>query len=183
MNNYLKILLLSAALMCSTMLHAQALKFGHINSAELIQLLPNTKTADSALRKFGESLDTQLKTMSAEYQNKLQSYNSKRDSLSEIIRGVREKELTDLGARIQDFQQTAQESIQSKKEELYGPILKKAEDAIKEIAKEKGYSYIFDTSSGTVLYAQDSDNIMDLVKSKLGITAMTPTTPPKATKK
>ena len=70
-----------------------------------------------------------------------------------------EKELEDLGNRIQDFQQTAQESIQKKKEELYGPILKKAEAAIKDIAKEKGYSYIFDTSLGTVLYAQDSDNI------------------------
>ena len=67
------------------------------------------------------------------------------------------------------FQQTAQESIQKKKEEIYGPILKKAEDAIKEIAKEKSYSYIFDTSLGTVIYAQDSDNILALVKAKLGL--------------
>ncbi len=148
---------------------AQNLKFGHINSAELIQLMPQTKQADSTLKTFGESLDGQLKTMTAEYQGKLQDYQSKGDSLPEAIKKSKEKELGDLGNRIQDFQQTARESIQKKKEELYGPILKKAEAAIKELAKEKGYSYIYDTSGGTLLYAQEADNMMPLVKAKLGL--------------
>ncbi|MBL0342412.1 MAG: OmpH family outer membrane protein [Bacteroidetes bacterium] len=56
-----------------------------------------------------------------------------------------------------------------KKEEIYSPIIKKAEDAIKGIAKEKLYSYIFDTSVGVVLFAQDSDDIMPLVKARLGL--------------
>ncbi len=148
---------------------AQNLKFGHIDSGELIHLMPQTKSADSTLKKHGETLDSQLKMMTAEYQNKLQTYQSKADSMPDAIRATREKELTDLGQRIQEFQQTAQESIQKKKEEIYGPILKKAEDAIKEIAKEKAYSYIFDTSLGSVIYAQESDNIMPLVKARLGI--------------
>ena len=149
---------------------AQSPKFGHINSADLIQLMPETKQSDSTLRKFGESLDGQLKTMTAEYQSKLQKYQSGRDSMPDAILAVKEKELEDLGMRIQDFQQTAQESIQKKKEELYGPILKKADQAIKDIAKEKGYAYIFDTSGGTVLYAQESDDVMNLVKTKMGLT-------------
>ncbi len=148
---------------------SQTLKFGHIDSGALIQMMPQTKQADSTLKRFGESLDGQLKGMTAEYQTKLQAYQGKADSMPELIRTTKEKELTDLGQRIQDFQQTAQESIQSKKQEIYGPILKKAEDAIKEIAKEKAYSYIFDTSLGSVIYAQDSDNIMALVKAKLGV--------------
>ncbi len=148
---------------------AQTLKFGHIDSGNLIQMMPETKQADSTLKRYGESLDGQLKAMTAEYQNKLQAYQSKVDSMPDAIRATKEKELTDLGQRIQDFQQTAQESIQKKKEEIYGPVLKKAEDAIKEIAKEKAYSYIFDTSLGSVIYAQDSDNIMPLVKAKLGL--------------
>jgi outer membrane protein len=154
---------------CVTSISAQTLKFGHIDSGALIQMMPQTKQADSTLKKFGESLDIQLKAMTAEYQSKLQSYQSKADSLPDAIRATKEKELTDLGQRIQDFQQTAQESIQKKKEEIYGPILKKAEDAIKEIAKEKSYSYIFDTSLGSVIFAQESDNILPVVKAKLGI--------------
>ena len=155
-------------LACSISSFAQ-LKFGHIDSGALIQMMPQTKKADSTLKRFGESLDSQLKAMTAEYQSKLQDYQRKVDTLPDAIRMTMEKELTDLGQRIQDFQQTAQESIQKKKEEIYGPILKKAEDAIKDIAKEKSYSYIFDTSLGSVIYAQDSDDIMPLVKAKLGI--------------
>ncbi len=158
--------ILSSLTFCSM---AQTLKFGHIDSGALIQMMPQTKQADSTLKRFGESLDSQLKGMTAEYQSKLQQYQSKADSMPDAIRSTKEKELSDLGQRIQDFQQTAQESIQKKKEEIYGPILKKAEDAIKEIAKEKQYSYIFDTSLGTVIYAQEGDNIMPLVKTKLGL--------------
>jgi outer membrane protein len=165
-----KLLFAAIALLFSSFaLNAQTLKFGHIDSSVLIQMMPATKQADSTLRKYAESLDGQLKAMSMEYQSKLQSYQSKADSLPDAIRATKEKELTDLGQRIQDFQQTAQESIQKKKEELYSPILKRAEDAIKQIAKEKAYSYIFDTSLGSVIYAQEGDNILPLVKEKLGL--------------
>ena len=166
-----KIFLLAAVAFIgsSSAVFSQNLKFGHIDSGALIQFMPQTKQADSTLRKYGESLDSQLKGMTAEYQSKLQKYQSAADSMPDAIRTTKEKELNDLGNRIQDFQQTAQESIQKKKEDLYGPILKKAEDAIKDIAKEKGYAYIFDTSLGSVIYAQESDDLMAQVKTRLGI--------------
>jgi outer membrane protein len=157
------------ALLFSSGVVAQNLKFGHINSTELIQSMPQTKIADSTLKKFAESLDNQMKTMTIEYQTKLQQYQAKADSMPEPMRADKEKELYNLQTRIQDFQQTAQESIQKKKEEIYGPILKKAEDAIKTLAKEKGYSYIFDTSVGVVIFAQEGDDIMAMVKERLGI--------------
>lgn len=169
MNKLLKPIFVAGLILLSNQIIAQSLKFGHVNSQELIQAMPQTKQADSALKVYGGSLDSQLKGMTAEYQGKLQIYQGKKDSLPEAIRVTKEKELEDLGNRIQDFQQTAQESIQKKKEEIYGPVLKKAETAIKDIAKEKGYSYIFDTSLGTVLFAQESDNIMAMVKAKLGL--------------
>lgn len=169
MMHFQKLFLAIAILAVPIAASAQNLKFGHINSADLIQLMPETKQSDSTLRKFGESLDSQLKTMTAEYQSKLQRYQTGRDSMPDAIKAVKEKELEDLGNRIQDFQQTAQESIQKKKEDLYGPILKKADQAIKDVAKEKGFAYIFDTSAGSVLFAQDSDDVLSLVKTKLGL--------------
>jgi outer membrane protein len=169
MNKLLKLIFATALVLTFNNSFAQNLKFGHINSSELIQLMPQTKQSDSTLKKYAESLDSQLKGMSAELQSKYQKYQQQGDSLPEPIKAAKEKELQDLQQRTQDFQQTAQESIQKKKEELYGPILKKAEAAIKDIAKEKGYSYILDTSVGTVIYAQPSDDIMPLVKAKLGL--------------
>ena len=57
---------------------------------------------------------------------------------------TRLKELEDLQARILSFEQTAEQSIQMKQAELFEPILLKIENAINDVAKEKGYTYIFD---------------------------------------
>ncbi|HEX5002166.1 MAG TPA: OmpH family outer membrane protein [Bacteroidia bacterium] len=149
--------------------NAQTLKFGHINSTELLAAMPETKMADSTLKKFGSSLETQLKTMTNEYQSKISDYRANEASMADPIKDAKAKEIGDLEQRIQDFQDSAQQSLSKKKEEVYTPIIKKAEEAIKSIAKEKSYSYIFDTSAGVVLYAQDSDDIMPLVKTKLGL--------------
>ncbi len=149
--------------------YAQNLKFGHINSTELLAMLPETKLADSTLQKFGMSLESQLKTMSAEYQSKINEYRANEATMPDPVKQAKAKEINDLEGRIQEFQDDAQQSIQKKKEDLYSPIVKKAEDAIQAVAKEKNYSYILDTSVGVVLFAQDSDDIMPLVKSKLGL--------------
>jgi outer membrane protein len=107
--------------------------------------------------------------MTNEYQAKVGEFRANEATMAEPIKEAKAKEINDLEQRIQDFQDSAQQSLQKKKEEVYTPIIKKAEDAIKGIAKEKGYSYIFDTSVGVVLYAQESDDIMPLVKTKLGL--------------
>jgi outer membrane protein len=165
-----KLAILLVLMLGSFGLYAQStLKFGHINSTQLLSQMPDTKAADSSLQKFGASLESQLKTMSAEYQSKIADFKSKEGSMADPIREAKIKEISDLEERIQSFQESAQSSMQKKKEELYTPILKKAEEAINSIAKEKGYSYIFDSSAGTLLFAQESDDIMSLVKSKLGL--------------
>lgn len=164
-------------LFISTSAQAQ-LKFGHVNAAELVSMMPETKSADDQVKKFTDDLNQQLQVMLAELQTKYQAYQKDMNTMSEVAKEMRGKEIQDLQQRIDDFQQSAQERIQRKKEDLYSPILKKAEVAIKDVAKEGKYSYIFDTSMGAVLHAQESDDIMDLVKKKLNLPATA--TPSKA---
>jgi outer membrane protein len=178
MKKKLLIPVLSGFLLMSANLFAQAVKIGHINSAELLSLMPESKTADGELQKFGQSLEAQLKTMGAEYQTKLQDYQSKESLMADAIKQTKEKEILDLQGRIQEFQQTAQESIQKKKEELYSPVLKKAEDAINEVAKENGYTYVLDSSLGVVLYKLDGNDLGPLVKKKLGLPLTSPAAAP-----
>jgi outer membrane protein len=160
-------------LMAATTVQAQ-IKLGHINSSELVAMMPETKLADDSLKRYTEDLNGQLQMMLSELQNKYQEFQSKQSTMSEAVREYRAKEIQDLQTNIDNFQQRAQQDIAKKKEEVYGPIFKKAEGAIKEVATEGKYSYIFDTSVGAVLHSNDSDNIMDAVKKKLGITAETP---------
>jgi outer membrane protein len=163
-----KLLAVAAIVLFATNMQAQV-KLGHINSTNLLGMMHETKIADSTLQKFGESLQTQLKTMSAEYDSKVADYKDKSGAMADVVKASKEKEINDLGQRIQEFQQSAQESMQKKKEEVYSPIIKKAEEAIKTIAKEKGYTYVFDSGVGAILYSNDSDDILPLVKAKLGL--------------
>ena len=78
-------------------------------------------------------------------------------------------EIQGLEQRIQAFQQNAQNALQQKEQELLEPILSKARAAIEDVAKEGKFTYIFDSSMGSILYADESENVMTLVKKKLGL--------------
>ena len=51
-----------------------------------------------------------------------------------------------------------------------------AKKSVEEVAKENGYKYVIDSSQGMLLYADASDDIMALVKKKMGLNAAPSTT-------
>jgi outer membrane protein len=146
-----------------------AQKFGYINSQELLASMPEAKKADSSLQQFAKSYQDQIETMGKEYQKKAQDYQSQEKTMTDAMKEVKVREIQKLEENIQQTQQSAQEKIAKKKEELFTPILEKADKAIKDVAKTNSYDYVFDSGAGALLYAKDSDNILPLVKTKLGI--------------
>jgi outer membrane protein len=107
--------------------------------------------------------------MTSEYEKKLTEYQTNAQVMAAPVRESKEEELGSLEQRIRDFQVKAQQSIQTKEQELMQPMLEKANTAIEAVAKENEYSYILDTSAGVVLYFPETDDILPLVKTKLGI--------------
>jgi outer membrane protein len=142
-------------------------KFGHIDSQELLMLMPERKKAETDVQEFAKSLESQLGSMTAEYQQSVQEYQANEATYTDLVKQDKEAEINGLQQRIQAFQQNAQQSLQAKEQELLEPILSKARKAIKDVATEGGYTYIFDKSIGSILYAKESENIIDLVKKKL----------------
>jgi outer membrane protein len=157
-------MMLMLAIVAST--YAQKVsKFGYLNSSELISLMPEAAKADSAIEKYAQDLDALGQQMYAEYQKKAADAQDKKQKnlLSAEQEELVVKELGDMEKRITDFQQTAQEKISLKKEKLYAPILTKANEGIKTVAKNNGYTYVFDSGAGSILFAEESDNILPLV--------------------
>ena len=147
---------------------AQTPKFGYVNSAELMSQMPEIQTVQSELQKEAARLEAELATKSQEFQNKyveLQGIDP--ESISETEMEFKIGELQDLERRIQEFQVSGQKKIEAKEEELMAPIVEKVNNAIKAVSEEKGYTFVLDASAGILLYAQDSDNILELVKAKL----------------
>jgi len=165
-----KILLLLAIVLSITSFAQKAQKMGHINSNELLMMMPENQQAQKALQQHSRELEDQSAAMQAELEQKYNDYLAKKDSLSPLIQKTKETELQDLNQRIQAFQQTAQKDLQAKQQELLKPIIEKARNAIREVAKENGYTYVFDTGTGALVYwPEDSDDLLPLVKTKLGI--------------
>lgn len=164
------ILLFAAMLAFSASAFAQkTVKLGHINSSDLMQIMPGKDSAQSAFEAEVKILEGELKAMQDELEKKLNDYRERKSQMTELIRTTKEQELNDLDQRIQVYQQNAQKKLQEKEAELLQPIIDRAKQAISDVAKENGYTYIFDTSAGAVLYQQDSDDILNLVKKKLGL--------------
>lgn len=153
----------------STAYAQKTIKLGHINSSELMQIMPGKDSAQTAFQAEVERLDKDLRAMQEELQTKYNDYQERQAQMTDLIRKTKEQEITDLNQRINTYRQNAEELLQAKEKELLQPIIDRAKQAISDVAKENGYTYIFDTSAGTLLYQPESDDIMALVKKKLGL--------------
>ncbi|HEX7494314.1 MAG TPA: OmpH family outer membrane protein, partial [Bacteroidales bacterium] len=150
---------------------AQNFKFGHINSDELIQSMPEYDSATVKLEKFRKELLNALDLMSVEFNTKNESYQKESKNLSDIVKQTKEQELVDMQKRIQDFQNNAQQQLQNKQTEVFQPIYVKVDKAIKDVGKENGFLYVFDVAKGALLYFDEakSINVLSFVKTKLGL--------------
>ena len=140
-------------------------KFGHINAQEILILMPDFKQAESDLQSFAKSLEAQLGSMNAEYQQSVEEYQANESTYTSLVKQDKEAEIIGLQERITTFQQNAQQSLQEKEQELLIPINKKLKDAINEVAAEGNYTYIF--TSEILHYASESNDIGSLVRKKL----------------
>lgn len=153
-------------------LSAQAQKFGHIDLQALVQIMPEWKIAQTEMENFQGELEDMLGEMQNDYTNLLAEFEALGETASEIKKNAKIEEIQGLQQRIQNYQQTAQGQLQQKQGELLQPVVKKAEEAIAEVAKEKGLIYVFDSGlqNRTILYkSNESLDVLPLAKVKLGI--------------
>ena len=150
------------------------LKFGHIDSNELVAAMPEREKAKSDLQAYANQLEDQLSEMQKELETKYNAYLQQEGTLNDVVKETKQKDLQDLQSRIQEFQVNAQEMYKKKEADLLQPIYDRANDAIQQVGKENGFTYIFDVGVGAVVYfSPDSQDILPLVKAKLGIKSET----------
>ncbi|NOX86692.1 MAG: OmpH family outer membrane protein [Chlorobi bacterium] len=164
------ITLLSLTILLTSVGFGQSnLKFGYIDSNEILSLMPETDSLQNELQNYANNLDQQMKAMAQEYQEKVTDYQQNVNTMSDLIRQTKEKELTDLQNRIQAFRQSADQDLSTKQADLFNPLIEKVKNAISEVGRENNYTYIFDVGTGSLVFYENGDNILPLVKKKLGI--------------
>ncbi len=160
---------LTICLMLSVVINAQ--KFGYINSQQLIQQIPQVKEANAELETIKKQYEKQGQDKVAALQTKYAALERKQaqGEISPKQLEVEAQTLEQEKLEIAKFQQDIQQKLIEKSEALLSPLRDKIDAAIKAVAAENGYTYIFDESMGILLYADKSTNVSDLVKAKLNL--------------
>lgn len=170
MKNFTKALALVVLISCTMAVSAQkSTKFGHVDFGKLIELMPGQDTVKTAMTKYAQTLQDQYTSMQTELQTKIDEYTRAKETMSAIIKQTKEKEIGDLQSRMEAFQQSAQQDLSDQETKLTTPFIEKAKKAISDVAKEGGYTYIFNNVEGFLLYTDGGEDVMPLVKKKLGI--------------
>ncbi|MGK6352394.1 OmpH family outer membrane protein [Parapedobacter sp. DT-150] len=188
MKNLFKGLVVVGLLFLSTGLVSAQQKIGHVNSDDIIQSMPEFKTANTEFETLAKGKETELQGMGAEYQKKLTAAQdlqrnrseANKDSIDAQLQTL-SMELQEIQKRIEGAQQLAQEEVQKKQQELFTPIFQKANTAVQAVAKEKGYAYVFDIGGNVAIpipYFAGGDDLTADVKTKLGISGSTPAAAP-----
>ncbi len=159
--------ILLAAFLISTTSFLNAQKIGHINSDSLVRVLPETKLIQEEAQKYAKALEEQITSMDTELKTKYEAYMKDAQTMSDVLKQTKEKELQELNKRIEEFKSAAQQDYQKKYSEMTKPVFDKVRKAIEAVAKEGGYKYVLEAAAGGVLYADPLDNLYLAVKKKL----------------
>ena len=143
-------------------------KVAHINTAELIQAMPEMKAAQSELEALGKTYQADMQASITEYQNTVKQYEAEAATKTDEENQKRGLELQEKQQRIQQFQADAQQDMQKKEIDLLKPITEKAKSAILKVARAQGFDYVLDSSQNIVILS-DGKNLLDDVKKELGI--------------
>ena len=147
-------------------------KIGYVDMDSILGQMPQHKQVLSDLKAHGAQLEAQFKAKYQEYEAKMKAYQASAATMVDAVRKDKETELQQLEQNIQRFQQDAQASVQKKETDLMTPLYRKIGDAIKDVAKENGFSFIINAQIGQadiLLYTDEKYDASSLVLKKMGI--------------
>lgn len=154
-----KLFTLSVVLLISGATGLFAQKLAHVNSQEILLQLPAVKTAEAYLLSKQKEAETDMQSLQAEYQNKINEFQQMQQNPNALQTLVESKynEIMTLEKTMQEFQNNKQVELQELQQQQMTPILEKVKLAISDYGRVNGYTYIFDTSVGVILYEGGED--------------------------
>jgi outer membrane protein len=166
--NKISTVLLLATSLLFVQSHAKAQgKIGYISIQEVIAGMPEAKKADSSLSQYRDALVANATDKQNAFNDDVQKFIKDSSKLTTAQREVKRTQLQKQSQEMSGEEQRIQEQLQQKQQELSGPIEKKATEAVQVVAKENGYTYVLPKEM--VIVGPPGDDIMALVKKKLGI--------------
>lgn len=167
----MKKFIIAAVLCIATMTGYAQNKFGNINMGQVFEAMPERATIQKEMEDMQAKYEAELQKMGEEYQKKVSDFVAQQDSLEKNIAEARAQEIEQLQQRIQQFREMAAKNLQEEQQKRVAPIIEKINKAIQTVGEKQGFTYIFDTAAGNILYFSPSQcvDVLPLVKAELGL--------------
>jgi outer membrane protein len=144
-------------------------KFGHVNTNEIIQAMPEYNKAKTEIDALQQQYEADLKSMQDELQKKGEAFDKEQANLPENIKQRRQTELQEMYQKIQQSYQDNQQALQKASAEKMQAIQAKVMEAVNAIGKDGGYVYIMELGSQLYISSTLSTDVTAQVKAKLGL--------------
>jgi outer membrane protein len=147
------------------------LKIGYVDSDSIMDKFPDAQDARQKLDAFIQDWQTELTKLETSWKNKYDDYEKRKLIMTDQTRAEMESELIKLEQQIGDYREkkfgTNGELFQ-KQDEIMKPIQNKVFTAIKDVAKDEDFDFVFDRSGDVMLlFAKDEYDVTALVLEKL----------------
>lgn len=150
---------------------ASAQRIAYINSQKIVATYKEAQEAQERLNKISQGWEEEGKIMQKQFQDLGEQLESQSLLLSEDRKREKQQELQTLYMKIQQFQSEKwgqNGELYRKQEEVMQPIFDKINAAIKKVAEEQNFDYVFDTVNGNIVYASPKQtDLTDLVLQDL----------------
>jgi outer membrane protein len=165
--NKIKILLIAAAISISSAALAQ--KTGYISVDQVIGIMPEVAKIDTLMQRY------QADTINTEFSALIEQYNYKDSILTKTdttkmptsLRKQYRSDLEGITYQVQNWQAISQQAYQQKQNQLLAPVYRKVMTAIQAVAKEKGYTYVYDKQ--VLILGPNADDLLPAVAAKLKV--------------
>ena len=144
-------------------------KFGHVNTNEIIQAMPEYNKAKTEIDALQQQYEADLKSMQDELQKKGEAFDKEQATLPENIKQRRQTELQEMYQKIQQSYQDNQQALQKASAEKMQAITSKVLEAIKSVGQTGGFIYIMEDNSLPYISSTLSTDVTAQVKAKLGL--------------
>ena len=177
MKKFLSIGLVMIALFAfNPFLSAQS-KIGYISIDEVVQLMPEYKKSMAEIAQFDSALQINYGETLKELNRQDSIFKADSVKMGNAVKTANKEKMKKLLVELQGIEQSYQQQMQQKQEELMAPVAQKANQLINEIAKANGFSYVF-RKEALVVYPEAED-LLPLVKKKIATPAAAPKAPTK----
>lgn len=167
-----KTILLGALFLMSVLALQAQERYGHINLGNLIAQMPQAIAANDSLEVIQASKVAVAQAKAAQFERDAGDFIRKVQAgeLTPVQQQQQQAALEQRQAEVQQLEQVIALEMENERNRMLEPIVDRAMEAIEAVAEENDFAMIFDTSIfGAIMYAAEAEDVMPMVKAKLGI--------------